>query len=574
MTVSGSSLATVFTIASTTKAQSPPEKIPPNTPNIIEQTIPKRSPRLTPPSPDSSPTPNFQIPNASQPSQCVSSTTGDLAPSEQRSDRSRILVKKIEVLGNTVLQSQIEREVQKLENRRVTFEDLICLRSKITQLYLNQGYVTSGAFLLNNSYLNSGIIQIQVIEGKLEKIEIKGLKRLRQDYIRNRLQLATKTPLNRYQLENGLKLLLLDPLIERLSAELTAGKTPGRNILILDLQESPTFQAGIGGDNYRPSSVGSAQFSIFASQNNLLGFGDRLSGEYGITEGLDIYNFNYSIPLNSHNGTLSFGYDNSDSRIIEDRFRDLNIKSRTRSFSLSFRQPFYKTPNTEFAIALGLDLRRSKSFLLGEPFSFSEGAEDGKSNVTAIRFSQDWLDRKTNSVLAARSQFSFGIDAFDATVNNTGTDGQFFAWLGQFQWVRQLSSGTLLVTRINGQLTPDSLLSIEKFSLGGINTVRGYPENQLVTDNGVSGSVELRFPLTSNSSIQLIPFVEAGTGWNNREPNPNHSTLASFGLGINWSITNNFRLQIDYGIPLIAVERSQKSLQEDGLHFSLNYQPF
>jgi hypothetical protein len=55
------------------------------------------------------------------------------------------------------------------------------------------------------------------------------------------------------------------------------------------------------------------------------------------------------------------------------------------------------------------------------------------AKVAAFRFSQEWLRRDINRVLAARSQFSLGLDAFNATINDTGTDGQFFAWLGQFQ---------------------------------------------------------------------------------------------------------------------------------------------
>jgi hemolysin activation/secretion protein len=564
ITISGSTLVTVLN-ALNAKAQSTPssESIPSDSPDKIEQTIPT-SPSPLPNSPQTPPNPNLNIPTQPEPSKCLSSEGGN-----------RFKVKKIEVSGSTVLQTEIKQQIQKLENRWLTFEDLICLRSQITKLYIDRGYVTTGAFLRNNQDLSSGIVQIQVVEGELEKIEIKGLDRLKENYIRSRLKLATTTPLDRKLLEDGLKLLLLDPLIERVNAELTAGSTPGRNILILDVKEASAFHVGIGGDNYRPPSIGSTQASIFASHDNLLGFGDRLSGEYGITEGLDLYNLNYSLPVNAYNGTLSFGYDNSDSRIIEDQFRDLDIKSQTNTFSVNFRQPIYRTPNSEFALALGLDLRETKTFLLDEPFSFSTGVEDGKSKITALRFSQDWLNRQTNTVLAARSQFSFGIDAFDATVNNTGTDGEFFAWLGQFQWVQQLSPGTILVSRINGQFTPDSLLSAEKFSLGGINTIRGYRENQIVTDNGISGSIELRIPLTANPrTLQLTPFVEAGTGWNNRESDPDKPTLASLGVGLNWSITNSLGVRLDYGIPLITVDRSGESLQEDGLQFSLRYQPF
>ncbi len=306
-----------------------------------------------------------------------------------------------------------------------------------------------------------------------------------------------------------------------------------------------------------------------------MGFGDRISAEYGLTEGLDIYNISYTIPWNAYDGTFSFSYDNSDSGIIEEEFRDFDIKSETETFSFGFRQPLFKSPNREFTLGLNLDIRRRRIFLQGEPFSFSVGVEDGKSNVTVIRFSQVVVDRSATTVLAARSQFNIGIDAFDATINDTGVDGTFFTWRGQFQWVRQLSPRALLLARIGGQFSANSLLSLEKFSLGGVNSVRGYEENQLVTDSGFLGGIELRIPVTSNpNTLQLTPFIEFGTGWNNDEPNPENETIASLGLGLRWLIGNALSVRLDYGIPLVDVDNDADSLQENGLHFSLRYQPF
>jgi hemolysin activation/secretion protein len=133
----------------------------------------------------------------------------------------------------------------------------------------------------------------------------------------------------------------------------------------------------------------------------------------------------------------------------------------------------------------------------------------------------------------------------------------------------------LLITRVGGQFTADSLLSLEKFSLGGVNTVRGYQENQLVTDSGVLGTVELRIPVTENpNTLQLNPFIEFGTGWNNDEPDPEESTIASVGLGVRWAVTEGLVLNVDYGVPLIDVDNDGDSLQENGFHVSLRYQPF
>ncbi|WP_293098998.1 ShlB/FhaC/HecB family hemolysin secretion/activation protein [Moorena sp. SIOASIH] len=491
------------------------------------------------------------------------------------SSGERFLVKTVEVLGSTVLQEQITALIEEIENQEVTFEDLIELRSKITQLYIKNGYITSGAFLLNNQALDSGTVQIQVVEGEVERIELNGLNRLRPDYVRRPLEIATTKPLNQQRLVKALQLLQLDPLIERVNVELTAGSTPGRNILKVTLKEAPAFHTGVKTENNRSPSIGSTQVSVFAAHDNLLGFGDRIRGEYGLTEGLDIYDIRYSIPINARKGTLSLGYSNSENRLVSENFRDLNIRGETQNYSLSFRQPLLRSPETEFAVGVGLDLRHRQTFILDDiPLSFSLATADGTSKVTVIRLFQDWVKRSPERVLAARSQFSLGIDAFDATISDSSPDGRFFTWVGQFQWVEQLSPSILLISRINTQLTPDSLLSLEKFSLGGRDTVRGYRQNQIIADNAILGGVEARILLTSDSRLQLTPFFEIGTAWNNDGIQPNPATIAGVGLGLRWQIGSGFNLRLDYGIPLIGVDNQGNSLQDNGIYFTLDYQPF
>lgn len=551
-------------------AQSTPPSgvnIPPTIRERVEETIPKPTEPLrpTPSHPSPSPAaPYLQSPPTPQPTPPPASTI------------FRFYVKKIEVLGNTVLKDEIDRLVKTYENREVTFEELITLRSAITELYFNNGYVTSGAFVPNNQALDSGTVQIQVVEGELERIEINGLTRLQKGYVLRRLGNATKRPLNRQRLEEGLQLLQLDPLLKRVNAELTAGTTSGRNILKVDLQEAPAFHAGIIIANNQSPSVGSIQGSIFATHDNLLGFGDRLTAEYGRTDGLNLYNFSYTLPLLPRNGSLNLSYSNNDSNIVEDSFQDLGIRSESETFSVGLRQPLVQSPQTELAVGIALDVRRSQTFILNDiPFSFSEGPEDGKSRVTVIRFYQDWVNRSARQVLAARSQFNFGIGALDATINDIGTDGRFFSWLGQFQWVQQLSERALLLTRINTQLTPNSLLSLERFSIGGVDTVRGYRQNQLVSDNGVLAAVELRIPITANPrTLQLNPFFEIGGGWNNRDSDPDPNLIAGLGLGAEWQLASGLNIRLDYGIPLIGVRNRGDSLQDNGFYFSLRYQPF
>ncbi|MBW4506264.1 MAG: ShlB/FhaC/HecB family hemolysin secretion/activation protein [Scytonematopsis contorta HA4267-MV1] len=542
-----------------------------NIPQRVEETIPKPRETFPPPRIEPSKTPSLQLPSPS--------INIPLQPDSPRNEL--INIRKIEVLGNTVLQVEINQLLKKYINCQqkvcpTAFEEVVQLRSDITQLYIKNGYQTSGAFILNNQFTESGIVQIQVVEGELERIEIKGLSRLQEDYVRSRLQLATKAPLNLKRLEESLQLLQLDPLLQQVNARLIAGTTPGRSILQVNLKEAIAFNAGIVIDNYQSPSIGSLQGAVFVNHNNLSGFGDQFNAEYGLTRGLDIYNVSYKIPLNALDGTFNFRYNKNNSQIVSDLFADLGIQSNSETFSFALRQPLVKKPNTEVTLGLSLDIRSNQTFLFNDiPFSFSEEAEKGKSRVSVIRFSQDWLQRNPRQVIALRSQFSFGIGAFDATINNTGIDGRFFTWLGQFQWVQELSPNTLMIAKINTQLTPDALLSLEKIGVGGIDTVRGYRQNQLVADNGIIGSVEFRIPVTSNPNLlQIRPFFDIGTAWNNKDFNPNPQTIAGLGLGLNLQPIQNLFLSLDYGIPLIAAKKEGNSLQENGLYFSVRYQPF
>jgi hemolysin activation/secretion protein len=223
---------------------------------------------------------------------------------------------------------------------------------------------------------------------------------------------------------------------------------------------------------------------------------------------------------------------------------------------------------------------RSETSLLGEPFSFSPGAQDGEAIDTALRLTAEWLYRTPTQVLAVRSRFSLGIDALDATINEDSDlpDGRFFTWLGQFQWGRRLPLWDVqLFFRLDVQLTTEPLLPLEQIAIGGRFSVRGYRENTLVRDNGLIVSLESHLPLIRNTRwaevVQVVPFVDFGRGWNRTVPTPEPTLLVSLGLGLRWTITwdigvpHRAQLEVFWGYPLKDVDtEGYDELQDNGLH--------
>ena len=505
-----------------------------------------------------------------------------LTPSKSKPESSNVAakakIKEVKILGSTVFsKAELDKIVQPFIGKQASFEELVAIRTAITDLYTLKGYTTSGAFLPPQD-ISSGVVSIQVVEGELEKVEIQGLRRLRKNYVQARIRRAAGKPLNLRRLETALQLVQVNPLFTKVQAELKAGTTPGRSVLSLTIKEAPPITGAFTVENRDSPSIGSIRGITTLSYQNLLGEGDRLTGELGYTDGANSYDINYGIPLNASDGTLSLGYAHSHSRIIEQPFSPLDILGRTKTFSLGFRQPIVNTPRSEFALGLLADLRESRTFLLNDiPFSFSRGPDDGKSKLTVLRFSQEWINRTPMRVLAVRSQFNWGLGVLDATVNDTGVDGRFFSWVGQFQLVQNLGKDVVGIARVATQLTPDLLLPLEQFSIGGVDTVRGYRQNQFVADNGITGSLEVRFKVVNDPDgfgiVQVAPFVDVGKVWNTNGIGADTRLFASTGLSLRWQYSR-FSARLDWGLPLTSVQKQGDSLQDNGLFFSLIYQPF
>ena len=532
------------------------------------------------PSPQPSPQLPEQLP---PPAELLPPSTPIPTPDEPSSDKipQTIIVERFEVVGSTVFSSQeLAKVTEQFTKRPISLTELFQARSQITNLYLQKGYITSGAYIPPQT-IKSGVITIQVVEGKLSDIQISGTRRLNPNYVRSRLKIATSPPLNRERLLSALQLLQLNPLIETVNAELSAGSRPGASVLEVKIAEAQSFSTQVILDNGRSPSVGSFRRRLQVNEANLLGLGDGLSLSYTNTDGSNALDTSYTLPLNPYNGTLSFYFGTSWSNVIERPFNVLDIESSSRYYELTFRQPIVQTPRQEFALGITASRRESEaSYIDGDRIAFpSLGADDeGRTRISALRFFQEWTSRNSREVIALRSQFNLGTGAFNATINSVRPDSRFFAWQGQAQWVRLLAPDTLLLLRANTQISSTSLLPLEQFGLGGLDSIRGYRQDLLLTDNGTFASAEVQIPILrlpeTNSIIKLAPFVDFGVAWNNSAPNPDPNTLASVGLGLRWTQGDRFSARLDWGIPLISAESDGRSLQEDGVYFSLFYNPF
>lgn len=500
---------------------------------------------------------------------------------DRLSARPLVFVRKFEVTGNTVFSDEELATITKAyEGRVITSEELQEIRRKLTLYYVNEGYLNSGA-VIPDQKVEKDIIHIQIIEGELTRIEVENNKWLSSNYIKKRLALGAEPVLNINQLRRHLKLLQQNPTIQQLHTELGPGIKPGEGILKVRVKEKPPIESGLIFANDCAPSVGAERARIYATHHSLTGYSDTLAVQYGLTEGMDEVSISYTRPINVYDTMLRLSYNRSDCSVIEEPFDDLDIESDLKTYSISLTHPFYRTPQRVFSMGLAFEQRHSGTSLLGRPFSFSPGVQDGESDVTVLRFSQEWLDRSFNNVIAVRSIFSIGIDAMGATCGEE-PNGQYLAWLGQFQWAGRFSNrGDQILFRTDLQLTEDSLLPMEKIAVGGARTVRGYRENQMVRDNALVTSLEFRIPVfrlpiprisrgPEEGIVQVAPFADFGWAWNTDLPTPAPDTISSVGIGVRWGPSPKIHTELYWGVALRDIDTPDTNLQDSGIHFLLS----
>jgi len=495
-----------------------------------------------------------------------------------------VFIRQITVTGSTGFSAEeIGQITSPYENRTLTMLELETLRRDLTLLYVNRGYINSGA-IIPDQEVTGGLLRLHVVEGNIAHIQVTGNKWFKEEFLRDRISLDTEAPVNIGRLQNRLQLLQQDDRIQLIRAELRPGDRPGEGELQVNVEEKPPFSAWFAFNNYQSPSVGAERGLATVAHRNLTGRGDILSCTYGYSSGINpILDTWYAIPISVHDTTLLVRYRKDDSSVIDNEFKELDIESTSDSYELSIRHPLYRSLSQEFALALSIEYERDKTSLLDEPFSFAPGVEDGVSVVVPIRFSQEWTYRTQTRVLAARSRFSLGTKVLNATEhgNDDLPDGQFFAWLGQVQWAQNIvPSNIQLLARADVQYASDPLLPIEQMAIGGRDSVRGYRENLLVRDEALVASLEARLPLLQDNRwadyLQLAPFIDYGQVRSVDAPTAGPKDISSVGLGLRWGVApfkgmadKKIEAEVYWGHQLRRVAHEHEDVQDDGIHFQL-----
>lgn len=471
-------------------------------------------------------------------------------PNQQQSGEDvKLLLKDVQVDPSKIISEEKIKEITaSYVGREVSIADLNELVEKFNEIYAAGGYVTCKAYLPVQQ-ITEGIVHIGLIEGTVGEVSISGNKHTSSKYIRNRLtlpkgQIPNINTLNkeiyRFNVSNDAPLRLT----------MQAGKEPGTTdyeIIVREPVKNDTVF--VFADNNGSTSTGEWRGGLYYTHRSLSGRRDPLSVGYTRAKGLNSGSLSYAAPVGRNGGRMFFDYSSSASKLIAHDTRPLEARGHGWYAGISYLQPLIvnRTTRTELRI----------------------GGYHQKSQTDMFQGTQKWIDNRANNLYLSFAMTSYGkssvfyhrhyygighIKAYNASIAGYNSQDYGLYRLNSF-YQKIWKNGHTFSARLDMQwASRKNLPSAEQFFLGGVNSVRGYKQDIMGGDNGLSGSLEYALPLSQKHQTMFYGFFDYGTLLGDTAYDDHQ--IESVGVGIRSALKlkrdsdQNLYLNLSAGFPL------------------------
>ncbi|MBR0846602.1 ShlB/FhaC/HecB family hemolysin secretion/activation protein [Bradyrhizobium diazoefficiens] len=439
--------------------------------------------------------------------------------------------------------------------KKVSQADLVAIAGAISDLYRANGFHLSRAIVPAQD-IADGRVQIQMVEGAIVQVELKG-DGAEQFGIRPMLDpVLTEQPSRLATLERQLYLINGRPGVRIADTALEEIDGPtGRFRLIVYVKTWHVFTS-FGLDNLGSSSVGPWQTYATGAFNSYLTPGDTLA-------------VNLSTVANDPR-ELGFARLSYDAPVGVDGVR-LGASALYSAVRPGDSRRLYSDITTTEAVELRGSIAplqsKSSSLTLTVATTFSNVSEHDMygpwyndhirtASLTADYKLQDGFGGTNYATLTYRQGLNiFGASHFgDRLLSHDGASSNSSVLNFWFTRYQTLNDAWSLKLAAASQTASAPLFTSQQFYLGGAAFGRGYGAAEISGDNGLAGSLELRFDQKVNfrywSGYQLYAFGDAGTVWNDGYRLGDGLSLTSAGAGARFFLWDDLQADLGVAVPL------------------------
>ena len=486
------------------------------------------------------------------------------------------------VLGNTVLANEtVEGAVYPFLGPGKTLVDVEQARTKLEQAYRDAGFGTVFVDVPEQD-VDENVVRLRVTEGRIDRVRITGARYFSNGRIRAAVPaLAKGTTPHLPELQAQLSALNQAASDRSIVPVLKAGRTPGTVDVELKVDDSLPVHASLevndrySADTSRLRTTASVGYSNLFQQNHnlLLQYQTAPEDPEDVESIVASYVFGAAgIP------DLRFAVYAADSNTDVATVGTLSVIGQGQIYGARAILSLPATDTLSHAVTFGLDykdflenIRLTEVDGLTTPIQYLNwsAAYDGTlrsaSTITSLNVAAN---------LGVRSAVN-DVEQFEAK-RFKGSANYLYLRAGG-EHVHSLPLDLQLAFRAAGQFTQNPLVSSEQFSIGGVDTVRGFLESSYLGDYGATGSFELRHGWPARllksppGSAYVLAFYDAGIV-QVFEPLPGQQRtfdLESAGVGFRIEGWRGLQLGLDWAYALS--DSADVARGDDRTHFNFRY---
>ena len=357
--------------------------------------------------------------------------------------------------------------------RPITFADLQQMLEEINGLYARAGVPTAQA-ILPPQEVSDGILRVSLVEAEIEAVEFEGLRNTSERFLRRNITLPAGEKPDFDRLERDLRIF---DIAHDISPQLrfAPGEAVGSTRAVISADEPQRFAFTASLDNFGRPETGEQRISAFGRWSSVTGVRDSLSFQLQASEGANSVSAGYSRPVGPGGGRVVATLSVAQSSIIGGEFTPVSIVSDSVGGSLSYRRPAWVRPDSHWLLEGGLSFDQTTSSI--------DGLEFADIELLDLFVTARYNRRLANAVLG----FSAGLRIGRAeALGTTETEGDYWLLFGEGTYARPLGERLMFNANLRYQYAQGENLPVARlFTVGGVSTVRGYPNDIRGGDSGV-----------------------------------------------------------------------------------------
>ena len=473
-----------------------------------------------------------------------------------------------QVLGNTLLDpARLGPATRAHTGPQSDFETIQQAIEALEKAYASAGF-GSVKVEVPEQTLESGVVTLQVLEGKLGQVVVEDNPFFDADNLRRSLPaLRAGETTNTDELNRNL-MLANDSGAKNTSVSFKQNSVTGLSDAVVKVTaEDPQRWLALL-DNTGSESTGKYRLGLVFQHANFFNRDHALSLQLMSSPGhwsqVGILGLGYRIPFYGVAGAvdLSASYSTVDSGKVSQPAGgpDLAISGGGRTFGAKYTHYLDGSANWQHRLSVGLERREFGNSVTLTGVAGASLVPDLSTTPLSLGYQGSWRDpeRDFSAQLTASKNLPGLINPtngstadFNQAGGRAGAVADFSSFKYNLSYTERWASQWSLKAAVSGQSSRDLLIAAEQFGVGGNDSVRGYGEREIAGDQGLRLGLEVWAAPLDTGSWRLVPlaFLDSAQVSRNQPAAGEipEQVIASAGLGLRAVWGRSMSLRMDWG---------------------------